>query len=90
MPDEVGDIERRAQVARHARDYARFEGKKAKLKLKNALAGQKVVTGILGPVNGAGVRLSLGEKPHDIAFDNVVSAHLVFDFGPAPKPGKKK
>jgi len=75
---------------RHARDYARFEGKKAKLKLKNAVAGQKVVTGILGPVNGAGLRLSLGDKPHDIALDNIVSAHLVFDFGPAPKPGKKK
>jgi ribosome maturation factor RimP len=78
------------RALRNPRDYARFEGKKAKLKLKSAVAGQKVVTGLLGPVNGSSVRLSLGEKSHDIAFDDIASANLVFEFGPAPKPGKKK
>jgi ribosome maturation factor RimP len=75
---------------RSARDYARFEGKKAKLKLKVAVAGQKVLTGMLGPLQGGAVTLVVGDKPHPIALEDIASAHLVFDFGPAPKPGKKK
>jgi ribosome maturation factor RimP len=72
------------------RDYVRFEGKKAKLKLKVPVAGQKVVVAVLGPVNGESVRLNLSGKAHDVLFQDIVSAHLVFEFGPAPKPGKKK
>ncbi len=72
------------------RDYARFEGKKAKLKLKVGMAGQKVITAVVGPVVGEGVRVFVGEKSYEVPFDDIVSAHLVFEFGPAPKPGKKK
>jgi ribosome maturation factor RimP len=75
---------------RGPRDYARFEGKKAKLKLKTGISGQKVVTGILGPVGDSSVRLSAGSTSHDIRFSDISFAHLVFEFGPAPKPGKKK
>jgi ribosome maturation factor RimP len=77
---------------RGPRDYARFAGKKAKLKLKSGIAGQKVVTGILGPVSGSSVMVDLGSnsgsKAHAISFEDIVGAHLVFEFGPAPKPGK--
>jgi ribosome maturation factor RimP len=75
---------------RHLRDYARFAGKKAKLKLKNAVAGQKVLIGILGPAAEETVRLVVGDKSHDIPFYDIAAANLVFEFGPAPKPGKKK
>jgi ribosome maturation factor RimP len=71
-------------------DYVRFEGKKAKLKLKVAVAGQKVVTGIIGPVTDGSVRLAVGSSAHDVPFEDIASGHLVFEFGPAPKPGKKK
>ncbi len=74
-------------------DYVRFEGKKAKIKLLRAgPSGQKVLTGILGPVTGQSVRLteSGSARIHDISLDDIGSAHLVFEFGAAPKPGKKK
>ena len=75
---------------RSAADYARFQGKKAKLRLKVAVAGQKVLTGVLGPLDGGVVALDVGAARHTIDLGDIASAHLVFDFGPAPKPGKKK
>jgi ribosome maturation factor RimP len=71
-------------------DYARFEGKKARLKLKGGIAGQKVVTGILGPLTESSVSVNIGSKSHDIRFDDILFGQLVFEFGPAPKPGKKR
>jgi ribosome maturation factor RimP len=75
---------------RHLRDYARFAGKKAKLKLRVAVAGQKVVTGVIGQAADEAVRIVVDGRPFDIALSDIASAHLVFEFGPAPKPGKKK
>jgi ribosome maturation factor RimP len=79
---------------RRRSDYIRFEGKKAKVKLLRAAAsGQKVLTGVLGPVTGESVLLTEcggGARTHDISLDDIGSAHLVFEFGPTPKPGKKK
>jgi ribosome maturation factor RimP len=75
---------------RSARDYARFVGKKAKLKLKNGVAGQKVVTGVLGAPTSSAVLVDVGTTQHQIPFDDILSGHLVFEFGPSPKPGKKK
>jgi ribosome maturation factor RimP len=78
---------------RSKRDYVRFEGKKAKVKLNHAAAvGQKVLVGELGPVTGESVRLieSGGASVHDIRLHDIASAHLFFEFGPAPRPGKKK
>jgi ribosome maturation factor RimP len=79
---------------RRKRDYVRFEGKKAKLRLVRATpSGQKVLTGMLGPVSGERVRVTEcggDARAHDIALDDIGSAHLVFEFGPTPKPGKKK
>jgi ribosome maturation factor RimP len=75
-------------------DYVRFEGRKAKLRLvRPAASGQKVLTGILGPVTGESVRVTEcggDARPHDIVLEDIGSAHLVFEFGPSPKPGKKK
>jgi len=82
---------------RNKRDYIRFEGQKAKLKFHAAVNGQKVLTGVLGPITstGAGDVLRLtacggGARVEDISVDNIASAHLVFEFGPAPKPGKPR
>jgi ribosome maturation factor RimP len=75
-------------------DYARFTGEKAKLKLKNALAGQKVLVGNLGKVEEGTVELLEGERTHKITLEDVASARLVFEFGPPSRPpssgGKKK
>lgn len=73
-----------------AADYVRFAGEKAKLKLRNAVEGQKVLVGVLGPVDGGVVAVVDGKKTWSVPIDDVVSAHLVFEFGPAPKKGGKK
>jgi ribosome maturation factor RimP len=73
---------------RTAKDYTRFAGKKAKLKLRAGIAGQKVIIGVLGAVSETSVSVDLGSKTHDIPFEDIASGHLVFEFGPAPKPGK--
>jgi ribosome maturation factor RimP len=72
------------------RDYVRFAGKKAKLRLHEASLGEKVVTGILEGCEAGKVRVLDGHRRHEIPLDQIASARLVFEFGPAPKPGKKQ
>jgi ribosome maturation factor RimP len=75
-------------------DYVRFAGEKAKLKLKNAVQGQKVVVGMLGQLNDGVLTLQDGSRSWPIPLEDVVSARLVFEFGPTSRPpssgGKKK
>ena len=75
---------------RGARDFVRFAGKKAKLKVHNSVKGQKVLIGILGPIKGEALSLLAedGSQTYEIALDNISAARLVFEFGPQPKPGK--
>jgi ribosome maturation factor RimP len=72
------------------RDFARFTGKKAKLKLHTASQGEKVVVGTLAGVEGGRVAVTDGHRHHAIPIDQIAAARLVFEFGPAPKPGKQK
>ncbi len=85
---EVGSpgVER---ALRKASDFARFESKKAKLKLHVAQSGQKVLVGLLGPLVDSKVTLVVDEKTFHIPLSEIASARLVFEFGPAPKPGTK-
>lgn len=76
-------------------DFARFVGERAKLKLRAnapAVAGQKVVLGTLDGFDDAARTIAVkdGKTTFSIPFDDVMAAQLVFEFGPAPKPGKKK
>ncbi len=75
-------------------DYLRFEGEKAKLKLKNAVSGQKVLVGRLGAVSDGELALECDAKTYAIPLEDVASARLVFEFGPASRPaphgGKRK
>jgi len=69
-------------------DFVRFAGEKAKVKVHQAVRGQKVLVGILGEPSGGKVPLCEGSTVTDVALDNIAAARLVFEFGPAPKPGK--
>ena len=70
-------------------DYVRFVGKKAKLRVRAAVEGQKVVVGVIEPDAPPGhVRLREGTKVRDVPFDDITSGRLVFEYGPAPKPGR--
>ena len=78
------------RTLRTRKDFVRFAGKKAKIKLHNAVRGQKVLVGILGPCSGETFDVIDGSQTYAVSLDNVAGARLVFEFGPAPKPGKKK
>jgi ribosome maturation factor RimP len=75
---------------RKAQDFVRFAGHKAKLKLHNAVRGQKVLVGILGQLRGELLPLQDGGASYEIPLSDIASARLVFEFGPAPKPGGSK
>lgn len=72
---------------RRAADFARFFGEKAKLKLRVGVGGQKVLVGKLGAIEGTTLTLEDGAKSFAVPLDDVVTARLVFEFGPVPKPG---
>jgi ribosome maturation factor RimP len=78
---------------RNDADFVRFAGHKAKLKLSKGVSGQKVLVGILGAVEVVDGQRSLtleeGVRSHVIPLDDVVGARLVFEFGPASKPGSR-
>ena len=74
---------------RRENDYVRFAGTKAKLKLVSPVRGQKVIVGVLGPVDGGKVAIQDGGRAYEIPLADIESARLVFEFGPpASKPGK--
>jgi ribosome maturation factor RimP len=75
-------------------DYVRFSGEKAKLKLRSGVAGQKVLVGVLGPIEKDVLTLIDGMRSYPIPLDHIVAGRLVFEFGPPSRPpssgGKKK
>ncbi len=77
---------------RDLRDFSRFAGQKAKLKLHHAVDGQKVLVGILRGVEpaseGNDILLEDSGREHRVPFAEVSQARLVFEFGPRVKPGK--
>ena len=71
-----------------ARDFVRFSGQKAKIKLRAPLRGQHVIVGQIASVEEGKISLTDGRQTYDFALHDVSTARLVFEFGPAPKPGK--
>jgi ribosome maturation factor RimP len=73
---------------RREQDFARFAGQKAKLKLREAIGGQRVLVGVLGGTTGGDegiVRVTDGPRTFEVPLASVESAHLVFEFG---SPGR--
>src|SRR5208282_2049846 len=58
---------------RRERDFVRFTGKKAKLKLHTASNGEKVVVGILAGVEAGKVKVTEGHREHAIPLDQVAN-----------------
>jgi ribosome maturation factor RimP len=71
-----------------ARDYVRFNGKKAKLRVVNPVRGQKVVVGILGGIRDGKALVQDGGASYEIPLADIESGRLVFEFGPSSRPGK--
>ena len=69
-------------------DYVRFAGEKAKLKLREAVGGQRVIVGTLAGVDAGRVRVTEGSRTHEVPLAIIDRARLVFELHPHPK--KKK
>ncbi len=69
------------------RDFARFSGQKAKVRVIKPINGQKVLRGVIGFNDGV-ITINDG-RAHEVPFADIETAHLVFEFGPQPKPGGK-
>jgi len=78
---------------RSAAEFERFVGSKAKMRLRAPVlgqkgAGQKVLVGVIGPQQGEYVEITADGQPVKVLLSDIEWAHLVFEFGAAPKPGK--
>lgn len=62
---------------RKMKDFARFAGRKAKVKLREPLNEQKVFIGMIDQVDEKTVVLVVDEKPVSLLFDNIAKARLV-------------
>jgi ribosome maturation factor RimP len=66
---------------RNERDFLRFTGEKAKLKVRDPVNGQRVVVGILDGVQSGQVRVKEGSRVHEVPVSSIDTARLVFEFG---------
>jgi ribosome maturation factor RimP len=85
------------RVLRGERDFVRFAGNKAKLKLREAigaspegLGGQRVVIGMLDGVADGRVRVVESGHAREVPLAIVEKARLVFEFGSTGRPDKRK
>ncbi len=77
------------RTLRNEKDFARFAGQKAKLKLREAVDGQRVLVGALDGVSEGKVRVALGNQTREVPLSSVESARLVFEFGSSGKDKRK-
>ena len=77
------------RTLRNEKDFARFAGQKAKLKLRESVDGQRVLVGALDGVSEGKVRVALGNQTREVPLSSVESARLVFEFGSSGKDKRK-
>ena len=78
------------RTLRGPKDYDRFVGKKAKIRVREPVNGQKVIVGVLEKAEPGYVSLRDGGELRTVSLDVISSGRLVFEFGPAPRPGKAR
>jgi ribosome maturation factor RimP len=65
------------RVLRHERDFARFAGEKARVKLRLPLDGQRNFVGTIGAIEGGALQLALDGRTVRVDLSNLESARLV-------------
>jgi ribosome maturation factor RimP len=80
-------LERRLRRPEH---FRRAIGETVSVKTRDPQGAAQRLRGQLLEADEAGVVLDTGEGIERIRYDDVVQARTVFEFGPAPKPGKSK
>ena len=58
-------------------DFERFRGRRVKLKTRQPIRGRKNFTGTLEGIEDSSVRLMVDNQTMDIAFTDIVKAHLI-------------
>ena len=70
---------------RTERDFARFAGQKAKMRVREPVNGQRVVVGLLDGVSEGRVRVRDGARVHEVPLASIDSARLVFEMAARSK-----
>lgn len=80
-------LERRLRTPQH---FARAVGETVKVKLRSGAArdGERRLDGDITACDDAGVTLRTATGDTTVAYDDIERARTVFEWGPAPKPGK--
>ncbi|MEM7095878.1 MAG: ribosome maturation factor RimP [Actinomycetota bacterium] len=79
-------VERNLRLPKH---YARSIGEIVNLKLKPGDDDLRRIKGTLTAADDDTVTIDVDGEAHQFSYERISKAKTVFDWGPAPKPGKK-
>lgn len=83
-------LERPLRTPDHFAAAAR-RGERVAIKLKPGVEGERRLQGLLGDVDADGVRIRTDDgAEHRLRYDEIEKARTTFEWGPAPRPGKKE
>lgn len=80
-------LERPLRTPEH---FARFIGSKVTVRTLPGVDGERRVTGVLSDADDTGIQVQAegASEPRPILYTQIERARTVFEWGPAPKPGK--
>ena len=79
------------RTLRRPAHFARALGSAVKIKTQPFVEGDRRIEGILTSADDGGIVVRLGDSTERaLRFDQIERAQTVFEWGPAPKPGKTK
>ena len=80
-------VERPLRTPAH---FVRSIGEQVAIKLKPNADNLRRVKGELAAADDDGITVTTDDGEHTLTFEQIAKANTVFDWGPAPKPGKAK
>ena len=70
--------------------FVRSIGQRIKVKTKPHVEGERRLEGTLAAAGDDGIQLVVDDATtHSLAYDDIERSNTIFEWGPAPKPGKK-
>jgi ribosome maturation factor RimP len=70
--------------------FQRAVGETVIVKTKPHVEGERRFTGTLLSAGGTSIVVQVDEAEHEVAYADIDKARTSFEWGPAPKPGKKR
>jgi ribosome maturation factor RimP len=78
-------LERSLRTPKH---FQRELGKVVAVRLRDTVHGERRIQGTLTSADDANIVVDVEGEPRTVAYDQIDRARTVFEWGPAPKPGK--